>query len=167
MTSKQTTQTAFFRDLGSFAFRAFAPLAVAWLKSLGIFAHMSTDTQTPNTGRGSGRFRLGVGADATGGDVDIELRYFLASAPAVSVEWAASSEAVPAVVRQQIVSYIERYLHGYLSQHPIGSLHVAVVGAGWFTERRNEPERAAAIALHSAIVDAKLPPPLLYAPPDA
>ena len=126
---------------------------------------MSIDTQTPNTGRGSGRFRLGFGVDATGGDVDIELRYFPASSPTVSVEWSASSEAVPAVVRQQIVSYIERYLHGYLSQHPIGSLHVAVVSAGCFTDRRNEPERAAWIALHAAIIDAKLPPPQLYEVP--
>jgi hypothetical protein len=128
---------------------------------------MSIDTQISNTGRGSGRFRLGLGADATGGDVDIELRCFPAQVPAVSVEWSASSEAMPAKARQQTVSYIERYLRDYLSEHPVGSLHVAVVGAGWFTDRRNEPERAAWIALHSAIVDAKLPPPPLYAPPDA
>jgi hypothetical protein len=140
---------------------------VAQLFSLGIFARMSTDTQISNTGQGSGRFRLGVGVGATGGDVDIELRCFPASAPAVSVEWLAASEAVPAQARQQIVSYIERYLNGYLSQHPVGSLHVAVVSAGWFTDRLNEPERAAWIALHRAITAAKLPPPPLYAPPDA
>jgi hypothetical protein len=134
---------------------------------LGIFARMSIDTQMPNKGRGSGCFRLGIGADATGGDIDIELRCFPAPVPAVSVEWSACSEAVPAQVRQQIVSYIERYLRGYLSQHPVGSLYVAVVGASWSTERRNDPERAAWIALHSAIIDAKLPPPPLYAAPDA
>ena len=119
-----------------------------------------------NTGRGSGYFRLGFGADATGGDVRIELRCLPASVAAVSIEWLASPEAVPAEARQQITSYIESYLRGYLVLHPVGALHVAIVGASWFTERRNEPERAAWIALHAAIVDAKLPPPVLYAPPD-
>ena len=128
---------------------------------------MSIDTQITNPGRGSGRFRLDVDASATGGDVDIELHCFVTSSPAVSVEWSASSDAVPAEAQQQILSYIERYLHSYLSEHPMYSIHVAVVSAGWFTDRRNEPERAAWIALHSAIVDAKLPPLPLYALPDA
>jgi hypothetical protein len=122
---------------------------------------------TPKIGRGSGRFRLGSGPGATGGDVEIELRCLPEPASAVSIEWLAPSDAVPAEAQRQIISYIDSYLRGYLVLHPVGSIHVAVVGASWFTDRRNEPDRAAAIALHYAIVHAKLPPPLLYAPPDA
>jgi hypothetical protein len=128
---------------------------------------MSSDTQFSNTGRGSGRFRLGFGANATGGDVEIQLQCIPATAPTVSVEWLVSPENVPTQARQQIVSYIEEYLHDYLALHPVGSLRVTIVGAGWFTERRNDPERAAWIALHGAIIDAKLPAPPLYSPPDA
>jgi hypothetical protein len=139
---------------------------VAELWSLGILYRVSADTQPSYSGRGSGRFRLGFGADATGGDIVIELRCIPAAAPAVTVEWLASSDVVPPEAQRQMVSYIQDYLEGYLALHPVGSIHVAVVSAGWFTDRHNEPERAAAIALHMAILDAKLPPPLLYAPPD-
>lgn len=120
-----------------------------------------------NFGRGSGLFRLGNGPDATGGNVEIELRCKPDAAPAVSVEWLAPHDTVPAHARHQILSYIEAYLRGYLGKNPVGKLHVSVVGAGWFTDRRNEPDRAAWIALHYAIVNAKLPPPSLYAPPTA
>jgi hypothetical protein len=124
-------------------------------------------TNFSNIGRGSGRFRLGVGENATGGDLEIELRWFPGAVVGVTVEWLTSSDAVPREARRRMVSYIEHYLEGYLALHPVGSIHVTVVSAGWFTDRRNEPQRAARIALHLAIVDAKLPPPLLYAPPDA
>jgi hypothetical protein len=126
---------------------------------------MSTDPI--KAGRGSGHFLLGTGPAATGGDVEIELRCFPAPNPAISVEWKAPWQGVPVEAQKRIISYIERYLRGYLELHPVGSLHVTVVGAGWFTDRHNEPERAAWIALHYAIVNAKLPPPPLYAPPDS
>src|SRR5579859_1550177 len=116
-------------------------------------------------GRGSGLFRLGTGPDATGGNVEIELRCVPAAAPVVFVEWLAPHDSVPPQARQQTLAYIERYLRGYMGRNPVGALHVSVVGAGWFADRHNEPERAAWIALHHAIVDAELPPPPLYAPP--
>ena len=78
-----------------------------------------------------------------------------------------SSTSVPIEARQQILLYIERYLNGYLARNQVGSLHAEVVDAGWFTDRRNEPERAAANALHFSIINANLPPPAFYAAPDA
>jgi hypothetical protein len=127
---------------------------------------MNAETQPSRLGRGSGGFRLGHGANATGGNLDVELHCIPATAAAVSIEWSAASDAVPAQARQQIISEIEGYLLGYLSRHPVGSFKVVIVGAGWFSDRRNEPIRATRVALHNAIIDAKLPPPLLFAPPD-
>ena len=126
---------------------------------------MSDDLPFSHSGRGSGHFLLGNGPGATGGNVVIELRCMPSPDASVSIEWLAPPAAMPAEARQVIVSYLEAYLRGYLNVNPVGSLRVQVVDAGWFTDRRNEPERAAVIALHDAIRDAKLPPPVLYAEP--
>lgn len=126
---------------------------------------MNTDQQCSSFGRGSSRFRFGSGVMGACGHVDIELSCFSESPSTVSVEWTAPLDSAPAHARHQILFYAERYLQNYLQLHPVGSLHVNVVCAGWDAERENDAERAAVLALHSAIRDAKLPPLPLYAPP--
>jgi hypothetical protein len=129
---------------------------------------MDIDSDLPGIVRGRCEFRLGTGLGATGGSIEIELRHFPipTSTPSVAVEWRAETNEVPQDARQQTVSYIEKFLRGYLICNRVGSLHVAVVRAGWFSDRLNETERAAWNALHEAITRARLPPPILYAAPD-
>jgi len=126
---------------------------------------MNTDLHCSSFGRGSSRFRFGSGAAGIGGHVDVELSCFSGRPFTVSVEWTAPLDAAPAPARHEILFYAERYLQNYLQLHPVGSLHVNIVSAGWDAERENDAERAAVLALHSAIRDAKLPPLPLFAPP--
>jgi hypothetical protein len=58
---------------------------------------------------------------------------------------------MPAEAKREAIEYLEWYLTAYLDTQPIGALHLTVVDAGWFTDRRNEPERAAFIAVHTAM----------------
>ena len=125
---------------------------------------MDTQPARSTESFGSGRFRLGHGAGGTCGHVDLRLRHIPEAAESM-VEWCAGEDVVPGRARRQIVRCVESFLEGYLALNPVGGLHVAVVGAGWNKERRNEPERAATIALHEAIKAAGLPPPPLYASP--
>jgi len=135
-------------------------------KDISANIRIMADDQHATIGRGATCFRLGDGPDATGGNISIELHYIAGTTAEVSVEWLASSDVLPIQARWETTSYIEGYLRGYLMDHPVGSLRAKVVSAGWFTDRRNELDRAAWNALHMAIIDAKLPAPRLYASPD-
>ena len=126
-----------------------------------------TPTGTPSAeGKGSGRFRLGHGADGTGGDLDVHLRCYADRPNGVTVEWQVEDDPMPAEARRAAIEYLEWYLRDYLQLHPVGALHLTVVGAGWFSDRRNEPQRAAFIAVHEAMTKAGLPPRPLFADPD-
>lgn len=123
---------------------------------------------TPATpSRGTGRFILGFGPEGTCGDVDLLLEVHPGPETAVTIEWSVPEGCVPAEARARIVSYLEWYLEDYLSKEPVGSLRVDVVAAGWGEERRNEPERAAFLAIREAMTNAKLPPRDLFEPPSA
>lgn len=128
---------------------------------------MLPNKQFSHSGGADGGFRLGSGAEATGGDIKIELSCCPSTTPEVFIEWRASPDSVPDEARKEIVSFIDSFLRNYLERNPIGAFYVIVVDAGWDTKRRNEPVRATWIALHYAIKDAKLPPALLYAAPEA
>src|SRR4051812_15902165 len=124
-------------------------------------------TGTPSAeGKGSGRFRIGFGADATGGDLEVDLRCYADRPNEATVEWQVDDDRMPAEGRRETIEYLEWYLRDYLQLHPVGALHVAVVGAGWWSDRRNEPKRAAFIAVHQAMTNAGLPPRPLFAPPE-
>ncbi len=126
---------------------------------------MDTQATGSTEAFGSGRFLLGHGTEGTCGHVDLTLRRLPEAAGSATVEWGAGIHGVPEWARLQILSCVERYLVWYVSVNPVGGLHAVIVGAGWSDERRNEPERAAVIALHDALRNAGLPPLPLYAPP--
>ncbi len=86
-----------------------------WVFNLFTIQSMNAETQPSRMGRGSGGFRLGHGANATGGNLDVELHCIPRTAAAVSIEWLAASDVVLAQARQQVISEIEGYLLGYLS----------------------------------------------------
>src|SRR5438132_9135921 len=111
-------------------------------------------------GHGKGNFRLGIGREATGGDIELLLRCLSQPTGQVSIKWAVPETIFPAEVRKTIVQFIENYLRGYLKIHPVGALEVTVLNGGWMEDIRNDLERASFIALHKAIIHAKLPPPL-------
>lgn len=119
-----------------------------------------------SSGHGSCHFRLGIGSEATGGDLELDLHCAFGKDCSVSVDWQSPLHGIPDEARQKIVSYLDWYLRDYLELHPVGALSVVVTQAGWSMERRNEPERAAFLAVHQAMTNAKLPPRPLFAPPD-
>ena len=122
--------------------------------------------ETPTAeARGSGRFRLGVGLGATGGDLGVRLRYYADRPVGATVEWLIPHDQVPAEGRREAIEYLEWYLRDYLRSHPVGALHLEVVDAGWWSDRRNEPTRAAFLAIHQAMTNAGLTPRPLFSPP--
>lgn len=124
-------------------------------------------TGTPSVeAKGSGRFRLGVGPGATGGDLEVRLRCYADRPTGVTVEWQVPHARMPDEGRQETVEYLEWYLRDYLQLHPVGALHLEVVDAGWWDDRRNEPKRAAFLAVHQAMTNAGLPPRPIFEPPD-
>ena len=111
-------------------------------------------------------FVLGFGTQGTCGDVSLTLRCWRSEPPSVAVDWQAPGNCVPDFARQEIVACTTANLRGYLVEHPVGALQATITGAAWSTERRNEPDRASFWAMHSAILEAGLPPSAIFAPPD-
>jgi len=115
--------------------------------------------------RGSCHFRFGVGSGATGGDLELLLRCYADRPSTATVEWQ-GGDRMPAEAKREAIEYLEWYLTDYLKKHPVGALHVTVVDAGWLTDRRNEPQRAAFLAVHEAMTKAGLPARELFVPPE-
>jgi len=126
-----------------------------------------TPSETPSTeATGSCHFRLGVGPGATGGDLEVHLRCYADQPTGATVEWQVPDDRMPAEGRRETMEYLEWYLRDYLQLHPVGALHLTIVDAAWCSDRRNEPERAAFIAVHEAMTKAGLPPRPTFAPPE-
>ncbi len=120
---------------------------------------------TEQHGYGKMKFVLGHGADGTAGHVELLLQT-LPNPGRFSVEWRVTGNNFAADARERIENAASSYLQGYLAVHSEFGLSVAVLAVTSDESRQNDYERAIYWAMHSALQEAKLPLPQIYAAPD-
>ena len=111
----------------------------------------------------TGRFVLGHGAEGTAGYV--KLRVSLAKPGVKQVKLAALD--APSSALNRVESELTRRVSGYIAGHPELGLHVLVTAVLLDPVRRNDLERACALAFLDAVNELRLPPiPIFAAPAD-